>query len=178
MLDCDHDFELAISQEEQERRHLDTLQDTGFWGKQGAGCLFLAKATSRFLISHRSLRVEQPSTGGTWGGALDDGETPKQGCIREVREEARYKGKFSLIPMFVFTSGSFKYHNFLAIIDEEFDPKLDWETQGYRWVDFGKWPKPMHTGLQALLKDSKSLYVMKSYAQEFKMSKAHATILA
>ena len=43
------------------------------------------------------------------------------------------------------------YHNFLAIIDNEFEPDLNWETQGYEWVDFGDWPSPLHPGLKWLI---------------------------
>ena len=29
--------------------HVEALNKTGFWGKSGAGCLILAKSTSRFF---------------------------------------------------------------------------------------------------------------------------------
>ena len=132
--------------------HGAALEKTGFWGRQAAGCLFLARSTGRLLIAHRSKHVLEPHTWGTWGGAIDPGETPKQGVVREVREEAGYTGRFKLIPLFVFKhSSGFRYHNFLAVVDDEFEPELDWETQGYEWVKFGRWPKPLHPGLKSLL---------------------------
>lgn len=132
--------------------HREALEKTGFWGKRAAGCLFIANDTGRYLIAHRSAHVQEPNTWGTWGGALDEGETPKQGVTREVREESGYHGHFTLEEIFVFKhSSGFEYHNFLAHVDSEFTPTLDWETQGFKWVDFGAWPTPMHPGLKTLV---------------------------
>jgi len=134
--------------------HQRALDQTGFWGKRGAGAIFLAKKTGRLLIAHRSKHVEQPGTWGTWGGAIDLDETPKDAVEREVREESGYNGRFKLVPLYVFKSGTFQYHNFLVMVDEEFTPRLDWENQGYEWVEYGNWPEPMHFGLKELIQHS------------------------
>lgn len=137
---------------ENDTEHKQALKDTGFWGKRGAGCLFYAKSTGRYLIAHRSNEVEQPGTWGTWGGAIDSGESPEEAVKREAREEAGYSGKVELKPLWVFKhSSGFKYFNFLAIVDDEFKPKLDWETQGYKWTKGGAWPSPLHPGMIELL---------------------------
>ena len=68
-----------------------------------------------------------------------------------------------MVPLFVFRHQSgFTYYNFLAIVDDEFEPSMDWETQGYRWVEYGKWPTPLHPGLVSLLKDSASMQLIKA----------------
>lgn len=143
---------------ENDAEHGKELATTGFWGKQGAGCIILAKSTKRILLPHRSRSVQEPNTWGVWGGAIDSDEIPKEAAKREVQEEAGYDGETEMIPLSVFEKGTFKYHNFLAIVDEEFVPKLNWETQDYEWVDFGDWPQPLHFGLQSLLtKDSQKI---------------------
>lgn len=151
---------------ENDAEHGKELATTGFWGKQGAGCIILAKSTKKILLPHRSSYVQEPNTWGVWGGAIDEEEDPKTAAQREVKEEAGYDGIAEMIPLSVFEKktkkGTFKYHNFLAIIDKEFEPKLNnehaWETQGYKWVDFGDWPEPLHFGLQSLLaKDSQKI---------------------
>lgn len=131
--------------------HAQALRDTGFWGKQGAGCIILAKDTKRILLPLRSSHVEQPLTWGTWGGAIDSDENPEQAAKREVQEEAGYTGFVETTPLSVFQKGSFKYFNFLAIVDTEFKPHLNWESKSYDWFTFGQWPKPLHFGLAWLL---------------------------
>lgn len=149
--------------------HAKKLNQTGFWGAQGAGCIFMAKETKRFLIAHRSRAVEQPGTWGTWGGAIDRNEAPADAARREATEESGYNGPVKLLPLFVFEAKKvdkvvFRYHNFLAIIENEFTPRLDWETQGFRWCEFGDWPSPIHFGLQAVLNDPHSVAVMQKAA--------------
>ena len=151
----------------EEKPHAAALAKTGFWGKQGAGCLFLALDTRKLLIAHRSGDVESPNTWGTWGGAIDDGESPRDAVYREAQEESGYKGDMNLIPLYVFKHKSgFQYHNFLAIIPKEFKPKLDWETQGFRWCTLDKLPKPLHPGLKMLLADTKSFTAIQKAIQK------------
>jgi 8-oxo-dGTP pyrophosphatase MutT (NUDIX family) len=145
---------------ENDEEHAAALDKTGFWGAQGAGCLFMSRKTGRFLVSHRSKHVEQPGTWGTWGGAIDPGEDPEEAVRREAQEEAGYRGPIHAIPLYVFKKGTFRYSNFLLIVDNEFKPVLDWETQGYRWCEFGDWPTPMHFGLVSLLNDAPSVAKM------------------
>lgn len=137
--------------------HIRTLNQTGFWGRQGAGCLFYAIDTGRYLVAHRSQHVEEPNTWGTWGGAIDGSEDPKTAMLREVKEETGYSGSIEIDHIWTFEHKSgFRYHNFLAIVPKEFTPKLDWENRGYKWVEFGAWPAPMHPGLQSLLTNAGS----------------------
>ncbi len=144
-----------------EREHAKALAQTGFWGRQGAGCIFLARDTKRFLIAHRSRQVEEPGTFGTWGGAIDSKENPANAVRREAFEEAGYNGHLDLIPLYVFKAEKdgkivFRYSNFLAVVDREFTPKLNWESEGYKWCEYGKWPSPLHPGLVKLLSDPES----------------------
>jgi 8-oxo-dGTP pyrophosphatase MutT (NUDIX family) len=146
------------------QEHARKLNQTGFWGAEGAGCIFFAKDTKRFLLAHRSAYVQEPGTFGVWGGAIDKGENPEEAVRREVKEEAGYHGNFKLIPIYVFTKGSFRYSNFIAVVDHEFTPEMDWETQGFEWCEWNKWPQPLHFGVKAILNDPKSVAVMKKLA--------------
>jgi 8-oxo-dGTP pyrophosphatase MutT (NUDIX family) len=136
---------------ENDSEHASALQTTGFWGKQGAGAIIIAKDTGKILLPHRSLSVQEPNTWGTWGGAIDNDENPKTAAKREVEEEAGYSEYIEMIPLAVFSKNTFKYYNFAALVENEFVPKLNWETQGYKWVNFGDWPSPLHPGLQWLI---------------------------
>jgi 8-oxo-dGTP pyrophosphatase MutT (NUDIX family) len=141
--------------QKKEAPHRDALWKTGFWGKQGAGCIFLARDTGRICLQLRGQMVEEPLTWGSWGGAIDDNENPTEAVKREVREEAGYHiGKLNLIPLATFSHRDFKYYNFLAIVDEEFDPYISMEVEDFQWFRFGHWPSSLHFGLKYLISQS------------------------
>jgi putative nucleotidyltransferase with HDIG domain len=138
---------------------------TEYWdtGLGAAGCIFVAKDTGRILIAHRNGEedpnhgfVEEPDTWATWGGKIDDGETPKDAVVREVEEETGYTGDYKLAFLWTYKDASedFEYHNFLAIVDFEFLPERSWENDYGKWVEWKELERlrPMHFGLQALLK--------------------------
>jgi 8-oxo-dGTP pyrophosphatase MutT (NUDIX family) len=153
--------------ENDDDKHQKTLDKTGFWGSAGAGCIFLAKDTGNLLIAHRGMTVEQPNTWGSFGGAIDSKENPVEALKREVFEETGFSGHVEFEPLYVFKKGTFTYYNFLAIVDREFKPKLDWENQGYVWCTLNTLPTPLHFGLIALLNDKKSLEIIKSKIEEY-----------
>lgn len=143
--------------EEGDAEHSQALRQTGYWGKQGAGAIILAKDTGRILLPLRSDSIEQPNTWGVWGGAIDEDETPSSAVRRELSEEVGYQLQIDeLIPLYVYEDPrvGFRYSNFLAIIPNEFTPRLNNETQKSEWVKYGMWPKPMHFGLKLLLSHS------------------------
>jgi len=138
--------------------HKIALHETGFWGRAAAGAIVAARQTGRVLIAHRAEGTLQAGTWGTWGGAVDEGETPEQTVRRELSEEAGYSGTFNSTPLYVFEhSSGFRYSNFLITVEHEFEPQLNWETQGFGWFIFGDWPDPLHFGLENLFNDEASL---------------------
>jgi 8-oxo-dGTP pyrophosphatase MutT (NUDIX family) len=158
---------LSIDEGVDDELHGKELEKTGFYGKAGAGCLILAKSTGRLCMPHRSRMVEQPGTWGTWGGAIDSGEDPKEAAIREVREEAEYDGPLKMIPLLVFKHPSgFRYFNFLAVVEEEFEPVLDWETQGFKWCELNDLPEPLHFGVISVLNDGPSMEILKKFSTQ------------
>jgi predicted chitinase/8-oxo-dGTP pyrophosphatase MutT (NUDIX family)/uncharacterized ParB-like nuclease family protein/FMN phosphatase YigB (HAD superfamily) len=152
---------------ENDAEHAAELGRTGFWGKQGAGCIIMAKDTGRICLPYRSAHVQEPNTWGTWGGAIDGNEDPAVAAKREVQEEAGYDGPVKMVPLLLFKhSSGFRYFNFLALVEREFTPQLNWETQTFDWVQFGEWPAPLHPGLKSLLNDSASIQTIKEYADQ------------
>jgi 8-oxo-dGTP pyrophosphatase MutT (NUDIX family) len=140
--------------------HKQAMLETGFWGRAAAGALILARSTSRLLIAHRAEGTLQAGTWGTWGGAVDAGETAEQAVTRELHEEAGFDGRFDAHPLMVFEHDSgFTYSNFLVVVEQEFAPVLNWETQNFGWFDYGDWPTPLHFGLEQLLdhQDSRTI---------------------
>jgi 8-oxo-dGTP pyrophosphatase MutT (NUDIX family) len=141
------------------------LADTNYWAKRGAGCIILARSTGRFLFPLRSQEVSEGGTWGTWGGSIDAGEEPSTTVRRELAEEAGYAGPLELRPLFTFRSADLgiSYQNYLAIVDDEFQPVLNWETSASLWTSFGRWPTPQHPGLETLLNDERSMSTIRYY---------------
>lgn len=127
------------------------LASQEFWGKAGAGCVPYAVETGRVCLQHRSEAVNEPGTWGTWGGAIDPGESPLEAARRELYEEAQYSGPVRFTKLSVFKKGTFRYTNFLATVPREFDPRHSWESQGHAWVQLDELPSPLHPGFKALL---------------------------
>ncbi len=136
-----------------------------YWGREAAGCIFIAKDTGRILIGHRNDSSpdpqyglpDQPGTWGTWGGKVDAYETPKDAVEREIAEETGYEEDYKLAHLYTFRSKDangqdFKYHNYVVLVPFEFMPELNWENDTSKWVEYGEWPRPMHFGLEELIR--------------------------
>ena len=134
------------------------MTEEGRWGNVGAGILPFSRKTKRFLIPFRSPYVLEPNTWGVWGGKLDDEDKNniKRAALREFKEETKYTGNVLTIPSYIFRDKNFTYYNFIGIIEDEFKPSLDWETNNYKWVTFDELLKlnPKHFGLEYLLDNS------------------------
>lgn len=146
----------------------DNKSGEGFWGDMAAGVLPICSVTGRILVAYRSKHVNEPHTYGVFGGKLDDGETsPIEAAKRELHEESGYNGHFNIIPAFVFKSsgGGFEYHNFIGIVDHEFKPAFDWETESAKWLTLKEFIalKSKHFGLQLLIDNN--IDIIKKYAK-------------
>lgn len=118
-----------------------------------SGALLYARDTSRFLFLHRA-QGKHKNMWGLVGGTNEGVETPWEGLQREIVEEiGELPNIKKTIPLETFVSNDtqFKFHTYLAIVDNEFMPKLNNEHNGYAWVSFGMWPKSLHHGLRNTL---------------------------
>lgn len=122
------------------------------WGRQAAGALPVACSTKRVLLTLRSGDVMEPHTWGLPGGKLEPDETPEEAALREMREEIAYDGELLLVPSFVYRETDFTFHNFLALVTDEFEPELNWESDDYGWFELKKLPTPLHFGVKKLMK--------------------------
>lgn len=134
-------------------------EEKEYWGTEAAGVLPYSVETNKFLLNLRSSEVYEPNTWNLWGGKFDEGEEVddvEYVCMREFKEETYYNGDIKLYSLYVYNDTNFKYHNFLGIMNEEFKPRLNWESSDYKWVTLEEMEniKPMHFGLKALLEHS------------------------
>ena len=116
---------------------------------EASGCVFLSLSTGRIMMQHRSSSVTHPNTWGFFGGKGEAQERPIETLYRELEEEiGKLPNIIKTIPISKFTStnGKFTYHSFVVLVNEDFTPELNKESDGYCWVNIGKWPKPLHPG--------------------------------
>lgn len=118
-----------------------------------SGALFYSLNSKRFLLLHRA-QSKQKNVWGLVGGTNGKDELPWPALEREINEEIGSLPKIlKTIPLetFVSTDEKFSFHTYLVVVRDEFLPKLNKEHNGYAWVSFGKWPKPLHMGLRNTL---------------------------
>jgi 8-oxo-dGTP pyrophosphatase MutT (NUDIX family)/GNAT superfamily N-acetyltransferase len=121
------------------------------WRLAGAGGLFYAKDTGRYLFAHRGPDCPEPNTWSTFGGKIDEGETPLEALKREVAEEAGYTGPMNPRLVDEYEEGGFKFHFYVIPVDHEFKPRLNSETQDYTWATLSDAPSPLHYGMDRFL---------------------------
>jgi 8-oxo-dGTP pyrophosphatase MutT (NUDIX family) len=121
----------------------------------GAGSILISADTGNICLSLRASHTEDPNTWGMWGGHREDQESAKETAVRELEEESGYKGPTLCIPLWIYQDDQgFRYVNFATVVNKEFEPVLDQETQDHKWFDFfdiDSWPRPLHHGVQKLI---------------------------
>ena len=123
-----------------------------------SGALFYTLDTNRFLFLHRA-QSKQKDLWGLVGGTNEGCETPWEGLRREIEEEIGSVDIVKTMPLETFVSqdSHFSFHTYLCIVKNEFIPVLNNEHDGYAWVSFNKWPKPLHHGLRNTLQNKVNL---------------------
>jgi 8-oxo-dGTP pyrophosphatase MutT (NUDIX family) len=128
-----------------------TDEPNEFWGKEAGGVLVYCSNTDRFLILLRSEYVLEPNTWGIISGKLDDGEESIEQAVQRESQEEIGQTLPNLIPSFIYEKENFKFYNFVCIVNQEFEPKLNWENSEYKWVKLNEMPENLHFGLKLLL---------------------------
>jgi len=123
-----------------------------------SGALLYALDTNRFLFLHRA-HGKRSDVWGLVGGKNETAETPFKSLLREIKEEIGDLEIKKTMPLetFVSTDSKFSFHTYLCIVPKEFIPILNDEHDGYAWVSFSKWPKPLHQGLRNTLQSKLNL---------------------
>lgn len=111
------------------------------WGRFGAaGVLVRHVDTQRTPWYFLARRSEHCHRGGTWavpGGALDEGEAPLEGALREFSEEIGVGlPEFAVVAVHEDDHGGWSYWTHLVEVPERFETPsaYNWETAEARWV--------------------------------------------
>lgn len=131
----------------------------------GAGILFICPQTKKILLALRSDNQEDSGVWCGFGGKGEVGETPMQAAIREVWEEARIHPKlYKVITPALHinqNTDSFKFHNYLGIVDSEIQPTINDEHKASKWFSMPELSNiPLHFGLKTILSDNEKLNVI------------------
>ena len=111
------------------------------WGRFGAAGLLVRHMGEDGYVSYfLARRSEHCHRGGTWaipGGALDLGEAPLDGALREFTEEIGPAiDRFDVVEVHEDDHGGWSYWTLVLDVPHRFEPptQLSWETSEARWV--------------------------------------------
>ena len=129
-----------------------TVVESSAESKEGAGILFVCNATGRVLLALRSRWVDEPEVWGIPGGGVEPGESPLEGALREASEEIGWDGEARIHHAHTLRGpNGFRYHNFVGMVDQEFEPTINWESEAAGWFHPNELPSPLHHGVMQLM---------------------------
>lgn len=132
-----------------------------------AGILPICIKTNRILVGLRSQSIKEGGTWANFGGMIAaEDNSFKEIAIRELQEETGYHGSIKLIPAYVYKGKSLTYKNYLGLVEEEFVPQLNFETDIAEWITLEELVSlsPKHYGLTYLLANNYNL--IKKYCNQ------------
>jgi 8-oxo-dGTP pyrophosphatase MutT (NUDIX family) len=125
------------------------------WGVYGAaGAVFVVRFRDgpRVMLQKRSAMAHE---GGTWscaGGALEEGEDPLTGALREASEEiGTIPPDFTVLGSTVFApADDWSYTTFVVEVPAEFGASINFETDAIAWDSPDEVERrPLHAGFAA-----------------------------
>lgn len=125
-----------------------------------SGILIVCPNNNSIVLGRRSSPDRYAGHWCIFGGGVEVNETPLQGAIREIGEEAGIRTHMISTPvdLYMFDDNKgFKFQTFFATTPSEFDVKLNNEHDSCGWFKLNSLPKPLHPGFETLLKDTNYL---------------------
>lgn len=128
---------------------------------QAAGAFVCASNTGRFLLQQRGKDGDFAGYWGQFGGGVEPGETREAAVQRELEEETGYSGRIFMRALKANVDPHFTYHNFAAVVPQEFEPVTNAETKSFGWFELGQWPSPLHPGIEKTFRDQVSMAILR-----------------
>lgn len=125
---------------------------------KASGCIILSEDTKKILFQLRKPDRKNKNYWGVWGGTSLENETPIETLVRELTEELGELPeitKFYPLHKMVSNDELFEYDTFIATVPTEFVPTLNHESEGYAWVNYERYPLPLHSGVKFILQNPK-----------------------
>jgi len=132
------DLENFIRPERTSKKKFTDLLPPPVRKRQVGGLLVFCRKTRRFLMQIRRTEQDNPWLAGLWGSSVAQGETAPIAAARAALEDGRFRVDHRrLLPLWVDENQDHVYHNYLHVVQEEFDPDLNSEKAvDYIWVGF------------------------------------------
>ena len=125
------------------------------WGIFGAAGVVFVCDGARGRLAMVQRRSAFAHEGGTWscaGGALDEGESPLVGGLREASEEVgAVPEQIEVLGDVVFApADDWAYTTFVVLVDEPFGASINFETDDVAWLPLDEVDRlPLHAGFAA-----------------------------
>ncbi len=137
--------------------------------RQVGGLLVFCRKTRRFLMQIRRTEQDNPWLAGLWGSTVSQGETAPIAAARAAKDQGGFRVDHrKLLPLWVDENQDHVYHNYLHVVQEEFDPDLNLErVVDYIWVGFdGLQHIDLHPGARKLFQHDPILAKLREEIQK------------
>lgn len=129
----------------------------------GSGFVLLCPKNKSILLV---LRNDSTPTWANLGGLVDQYESPLQCAKRELLEESGFIENidYNIVspdPLHIYKNNTFNYYSFLAIMEDEKPPLLNYENKEFIWTSLNTLPSPLHFGVDEIFKNSKAIKKIK-----------------
>lgn len=139
--------------------------------RAGAGSIVLSQKTGRLLLGRRAFWISEPGSWNMWGGSIEPGSDSLRTAADELYEESGYGGRVRFESLLYYESVEkpFHYQNYLAIVDEEYQPWECRETVSWQWFELEDVLSPLHFGVEALFADPESMSKITDFVRRAKL---------
>ena len=124
----------------------------GSWQGVTACAIVLAEDTGRVLVKQCIPADGASPEWGTWTADVVAGQSPLQAAINTIAERCAYEGDLALSRLTPFSDARFfVQHNYVAVVPQEFVPRIGDGCAGYQWCELDRLPQPLSPALAHLL---------------------------
>ncbi len=124
----------------------------GDWQGVSACAIVLAEDTGRVLVKQCVPADSDGPEWGTWTADVLAGQSPLQVAINAIAGRCAYEGDLALSRLTPFSDARFcVQHNYVAVVPQEFEPRLGDACLGHQWCELDRLPQPLSPALAHLL---------------------------
>lgn len=121
--------------------------------KKGSWLIIQDEDSGDLLMAKRAPHINSPNMWNFFGGNIDEGEKPKEACLREVFEEAGLRlTKKDIVKLRSFEKEDRQIHVFHLYVDKSLTIKMNDEHTKTKWFPIKKLPKKVNDPTRLIYK--------------------------